>query len=816
MINKIVRKSMRKKMSLIIAIVILLVISSMFIGISHFVYDTMANNYEQIKTESNVEDFRIYTLPLAENFDKVYSEQFLTSFENKFAVSLELEEQATYSTSNEEEPIYSIIKYNDKDQINKIILEEGNYPHNQNEILIQPEAAIQSNLSIGDTISIDEKEYTISGTGYLVEYLMPSDFANNIIYPDFDKFMPIIMSEQSFDGLDRQSENLIFNKMYKGKFFDYKNNIKKRQRKYEQMLSYNELNIPILDDEGKPQITKTGQLVTEEISRFSFILDRQINPTITSVENEIQGSQTTFVFLAMVLSFITILLATVLINSVFKSQRREIGIMKAEGVSPAMLSFGFLGYIVLVLIISSIIGIVVSLFAAQAFRSVYDSMFMLKEYRLTDQIFLAVIKDIVIVLVVMSTSIYFISIRKNLKTPILNLIKNIDHEKLPKHNIGKIFKNLSFIRKYQLNLLIRNFSKTLLLTFSVIVSSFLLLLGVLMYDSAHNMADNMYGETFKFNYVVNYSNDAIKNEDEVENGTIAKQVDLVAVPNETDLDAPLTGNEKITFEAYDFDNSQTVTLHDTDGNKITNDYDGLIASSGFMKKYKLEIGDVISVRNPFVADEQIIDIEIVAETDEFFLPFVYIPIDVFQETFNIRDDMVNGYHSTSELTPEIRKQILNEDPNAFIYESADMEEMMGDSLKIVNISIIIIAIFASIIAFVALYTISSVIIDGNSKTISVMKVLGYSNKEIRKTTIGLYKWLVIIVYILSIPFLQILIQNAVDTAMRDMDFSIPIHLNLKLSFLGLILIYIVYILASNLTYRKIIKIKLADSLKIDE
>ncbi len=817
MINKIVRKSMNKKKGLLFAIIVLLVISSVFIGISHFVYDTMANNYEQIKIDSNVEDFRIYTLPLeSEQFDQIYTDDIIEGLERKFSVSLELEEIANYKTDDDSDRRYGIVKYNQDDQINKVILEEGELPTGKNQILIQPQAAIQAGLTVGDTIEIDSTNYTISGTGYLVEYLMPADFNNNMLYPNFDKYMPVMMSSSAFDNLDQDSDFLTFNKVFKGKFFKYNNKVNKRQNIYDKMVEYKPINYPVLDDNGNPQITKTGQLVTEEVNRFLFALDRDFNPTISSVENEIQGSQTTFIFLATLLSIITIFLAVILVNSVFKAQRREMGIMKAEGVSIPKLGFGFAFYMTIVIIIGFIIGSYLSTFAAEAFRNIYADTFMLKDYLITTDTIELVVKDLLKVGVVMIILIYFVSIRKNLNTPTLHLVKNIDSEKAPKHNIGRFFKKLSFVRKYQLNLVIRNFSKTILLAFAVIISSFLLLLGVLMYDSVHGMMDDMYGENFKFSYVTMYSENNIKNEDEVENGMISKTMDLVSVPRESELEEPLTGNETVNFEAYDFDKSTTVYLTDTEGNKLSNSYDGAIASSGFMKNYNLQIGDVITVKNPFKADGDEVDIEIVAETSDYFLPFVYMPLDTFQSTFDIRDDMITGYQSTEPLTVATKKQILKDDPAAFVYEAADMEEMMGDSLRILNIAIVVIGILAAIIAFVALYSISSVIIESNSKTISVMKVLGYSSKEVRTMTIGIYKWLVVVIYLASIPLLESSIQSAVNAAMADMDFSIPIHLNYGLSLLGLVVILIVYLIASNLTYKKIERIKLSESLKADE
>ncbi len=816
MINKIVRKSMLKKKGLLIAISILIIISTVFIGMSHFVYDTMANNYEQLQAEANIEDFRLYTLPVSsENHDKVYTSDLIARLERKFDISLERVDSTIYKTDDDTQLSYGISKYIEDDQIDQIILQDGQLPTKQGQVLLLPQALTELGLQVGDEITIAEKKYTISGSGYMANWIMPSDFTNNQMFPDLTKFNPIVMNANSYDKLDKDSKDFTFSIAYKGKFFNSKMKQQKRLRKYEQIEDASAINIPVLDDMGKPQITKTGQIVTKQINLFPFALDRSYNPNISSIENEIKGSRTAFTFLAGLLSIITVFLATILVNSVFKSQRREMGIMKAEGVSISKLGFGFAVFILIIILISGAIGGYISTYTSVAMRDLYSNMFMLKEYQISDGIISQVVIQILTTSLIMIIAIYYFSIRRNLNTPTLHLIKNISSEKTPKYNIGKYFRRLSFVRKYQLNLLLRNISKTILLTFAVFVSSFLLLLGALMYTSMHNMMGNMYKENFTFEYVVLFNDNSFASESDYPNGMISTSARLKSVSNEQLLDEPLTGEEVVNIEAYDFDKTQTVHLTDTDGNKISNDLDGVIASTGFMKNYNLEIGDQIIVENPFDVTSEV-KLNIVAETNDFFLPYVYMPIDTFRREFSVRDDMINGYQSTVPLTNDVKKEIKEKDPSAFIYESTDAEEMMGDALQTLNVAILIIATLAAIIAFIAMYSISTVIIESNSKTISVMKVLGYTSAEVRTMTIGVYKWLVIFIYLISIPLLEQIIQSTVDYAMRDMDFNIPINLNYRLSLLGIIVIYLVYILSSQITYRKIDKIKLSESIKADE
>ncbi len=97
-----------------------------------------------------------------------------------------------------------------------------------------------------------------------------------------------------------------------------------------------------------------------------------------------------------------------------------------------------------------------------------------------------------------------------------------------------------------------------------------------------------------------------------------------------------------------------------------------------------------------------------------------------------------------------------------------------------------------------------------------MKVLGYTNREIRTMTTSVYKWILIVVYFVSIPIFRQIIQTIIDIAFKDLDFSIKIHIGIQASLFGFVIILLVYLVAMFLSNRQIKKIKLSESLKADE
>lgn len=808
MINKIVRKSMMKKKSLIFSIVILIIISSLFLSVSHLTYDTLTNNYNEMLKQTNVEDFSIYTIS---GYKDKYTDELISSVEEDNNITLEEKEQYNY-TPQDGGLIYNIKEYDSQEVYNQIILDEGELPDGENEAVVLPHFLLENNLSIGDSINVGDYQYEIVGTAYFPEWIVPIDQTTGMFTPDLTKFAPIYVDSESFAQL-KSDENFIYSLKYSGQFNDELTAIQKEEV-YDQIEDVENYNVafPLSDENGNPQLDENFEVITKEYLLFPYVQDLEMNFNINGVENEVQGSKTMFLSIAIILMLMTLFLTVILVNSVFKSQRREMGIMKAEGVSIAKLSFGFGIFIFLLTTISSFIGFLLGIPASHGMLSLYDDMFQIYDYPILNSVYTTVLIELLISVLVITISVYFVSIRKNLNQKTLNLIKNIGKDKLPKHRFKFFSRKLSFLRKYQFNIIVRNFSKTLLLTFGVFVSAMLFLLGTLMYTAISEMQNSTFTETFNYSYTVYYSNDYGLEEDE--NSYISTSVNLVSVPNEGELENPITDETTFTLESYKFDENDYVNLTNDDGEKISSD-DGLVATSGFMKQYNLEIGDEIVFKNPYNVDEEI-TLPIVEVTDDFFLPYVYADLDYFQETLSLENNFVNSEYYGEELTNEIKNDIKEVNPQARILEIQDMDDAFGDSLSIIISFILIIWVLASIIAFVSLYAISSIIIDSNKKTISIMKVMGYTNSEIKKMTVGIYKWFVIVIYIGLIPIVEAVIKKIVNVATQDLDFTLDINLNYVTAFIGLIVILIVYLISERLAYRSIYKIKLAESLKADE
>lgn len=808
MIFKIVRKSMFKKRGLLLSILLLVLLTSILVGFNYFSFDRLNDNFLQMKDQVQVEDFRMYTIPELED---EYTEKLISGVEDDNDITLEYKPKRAYKSGDSDKSSYGFNRYDPEAVYNQIILFDGKLPKSSGEVVVQPGYLETLNKKIGDEIKIEDQTFTISGSAYFIDYVIPLDYSLGIINPDFDNFAPLYMNAETFDKLD-DNLNLIDESIYAGTFNQKNLTTDEKKVAYEKIKNDYAAQVPLFDQKGLPQINSTGEPVTKDVELFPIVLGYSSNLVISGVETEVEARTTMFGLLSNLLIILTVFLTIALVNSIFKAQRREIGILEAEGISRGKLGINFLVFIVVLVIIGMIIGGVFSYPVSTTLYNIDMSIYQVYDYPVSQQIIIDLILNYLLILVVLAVLVYFISIRRNLNQKILNLIKNIDKDKRPKHNVTKYFSRLSFLRKFQISIILRNFSKTILLFIAILTSSFLLLLGTLMYTSVEKIMNNTYNDVFTYSYKVQYGEG--QRIDAGKNTGITVSADILEFGKDGKKEVDKE-DDTLSIEAYNFAENDLIHVTGENGNEINDEKNGLIVTEGVLKKYNLAVGDMITVANPYNVDKEV-EFEIVDVTTDYFLPTAFVDSKFLQKKFDLDQEYANTTFGTGTLTKKEKDDIFAKSETAQISENTDLIATIEDKLGIVRVAILIIAILAALISFITMFTISSIIIDSNSKTISVMKVLGYTDGEIKRMTVGIYKWFVVIIYIVLIPVLNFGIGKTVEAATEGVDFSLDVSLNFFYSLVGLTVIFVVYLISSQLTYGKIKKIKLSESLKIDE
>lgn len=795
MISKVVRRSLFKSKFLLFSVFLLFTISTMFLTVALVAFNNLEDSKNELQQNSNQENFRFYGVSQLSN---QYNQKFINKFDKEQNTKIERKDYSIYKSNKR---TYAINDYQPSDKIDQPQIVEGSLPTQKNEIVITPNSLTDLNKSVGDKVKFKGNTYTISGTAYFVEYTFPIDIPTQTIGLGDSNFLPVYMNHSSYEDLNIGEQYIYMAGTWNSIPSDIQKALKDMQDEYY-------YNVPVTSANGTPEINPTtGKLVTQRIDLVSSTLQSDSNLGISAINEEIKGDRTSFTVLSIVIIIIAAVMTIILFSSIFKSQKREMGILKAEGVTQGALSFGFSIYLVGVVLLSSVIGIFLGYFLSGGFDNLILKYYYFSVSSISASTIVRAILIILVVDIIISLLIYYFSIYKNLKTKPLLLIKNISTEKTPKYKFGFITNHLNFFNKYRFNILVRNWGTVILLAFGVFVSSFLLLFGGLAFTSINSVINDTYSQVFTYDYEVSYSPGYSPKFNDNSIAQVNTNIEDISTENDVD------NTDTVNLYAFDSKNNSYINLTDDKNKSIPSSKfeNGVVVSSVIADTYNLESGDTITVDSPYDKDKTV-KFKVDGVTDEGVTKNVYMDINEFQNKFDLPNNYSNG--SVGEGNKE--KQIKKEDSKAIYTPIKKQQAQLDDITNTAYIMVGFITLISIMISFISLVIISFIVINKNKKVISMMKVLGYTNKEITKIVTSGYKWIVIVVYFISIPLFQYLIQALINEAFKDSSIHLNISMNWISVIVGFIIIYIIYLLASYLSRRKVNKIKLSESLKIDE
>lgn len=264
-------------------------------------------------------------------------------------------------------------------------------------------------------------------------------------------------------------------------------------------------------------------------------------------------------------------------------------------------------------------------------------------------------------------------------------------------------------------------------------------------------------------------------------------------------------NDKEPIPIYGMEkDSKLISLKDSKGEKIQ--FNKVILTKALAEKLNINKGDRIKIYNIYKDKEFFINIDEIA--DNYSTKSIYIPLDKFNTMMNYEKNSYVGVYSKGKL--DIDENLI------FKVESKkETEEAFKAMIQPMKYSLTIMAIFASIIALIVIYVVTSIIVEENKGNISMLKVLGYKKEEINSLILDTGKIPVIIGYLLSIPILKISMGELMKKVAEDTNFSIPMNISLKYTIIGFVIIYLTYEISKILSKRKILTISMTDFMKVE-
>ncbi|MDD3341210.1 MAG: ABC transporter permease [Bacilli bacterium] len=687
---------------------------------------------------------------------------------------------------------YKMMPYVASKKINQAYLVKGSFPKKEDEITVLPNFAKINHLSIGDTYKIEGKSYKIVGTAMAPAYIYPLLSMNN---PIFDEKYNVIcyMYEKNYETFEGIEESVYV-------------------AKFNHEVNRNDTLKVVVSEEGKA--VKSKNPATPLFLKEQDIIKSDMNTMIravrtSAIQMEFDTDRKFAEYFLYLLLGISVFIIAIITKKRIEDEKLQIGVLKSLGYKAHKIAFSYLVYPIIGSLIGGTLGFLIGSILHEPLAHLYVSYFNvpLTGFQINLQY---LITSVFLPLVTLSLLSYIISIYMLRKKP-LELLKEGSHLKV--NLLSKITnfltKKLSFESRFRYSLASRSLGKLLIVSLTSFCTGLLIVLILVGMNLFNGMIDQTF-DSLTYKYKVSYktAETATSEEDDLVLNTSAT---LLKVKKEHEIEK-IKEDTNVTVNGVDRD-LKHIELISTEGKNISHlldDDTGIIINQNIAEVYHVNVGDILFLK---VGDKEL-EYPVMGISNAYMGSTIYINRESFNETIGLEEKAYNERYSINQKYASMKK-VSKEELSSIsnIFSVDDLRRNMEKQMQTANSSIYIVIAFASVMAFIIIAVIANIVVEENKKTISLMKVLGYKNKEISKVVLNIYTPFVIIAYLLSIPCMISLLKWIVSFLVGDMNLAIPISLSPYMAGLGLLGLVVAYYLAIFISRRVLNQVPLAVALK---
>ena len=497
------------------------------------------------------------------------------------------------------------------------------------------------------------------------------------------------------------------------------------------------------------------------------------------------GSDKASVMLMIYLIMIVVaFLFSVTTSNTIAKEANAIGTLRAMGYSKAQLIRHYMFLPTVVTIIGAIVGNILGYTAFQkAFVGVYYSNYSLTTYKTlwNMQAFL----ETTIVPFVLTLIINFLVLSKKLKISPLNFIRG-QLKQSGQKNIIKLPKKMPSFSKFRLRILFQNIPSYLTMFFGIILAGTLVVFGSMfapLLDDYSNVVKQ--SQISKYQYIM-------INEKDTEN-TKAEKFCLTSLQT---TDKKFMNDD---VSVYGVSNrSEFITSSIPTGE--------VLVSSAMADKFGISSGDEVTLKEEYNDKTYIFKVSGTYKYDAGIT--VFMNRADYLKTFNESSDYFTGYFSNEKLND------LDPDDIATVITEKDLTKVVTQMQVSMSEFVKVFKGLGVLIFLLIMYILTKQIIEKNSKSVSMTKILGFSDIEIGKLYIVITSIVVVLSLALSIPIISLLLRWCFKSYLyTQMTGYIPYIISNNCYITMFVLGVISYTLVSIMMLIKIKKTPLGEALK---
>lgn len=716
-------------------------------------YDTYNKSFEKYNIEDG--NFELYSKADESVIDKLEKEN-VTIYENFYKEETVVRHN---NIKNDEDSQSTLRFYVNREEVDKVDLMEGSLPEDINEIAIDRMYAENNDIKVQDTLTVGSRILKVTGLVALSDYSsLFSDNSDTMF--DSLKFGVGVVSQKCFDAYDDTHIHYVYSWLY----------------------------------DNKPEDDKEAKLMADDfvktISANAILVNyipQYINQAIHFTGDDIGSDRSMMIVLLYVLIVIMAFVFAVTTNNTIVKEANVIGTLRASGYTRGELLRHYILLPIIVTIFGALVGNILGYTVFKdIFVATYYGSYSLPTYHTlwnADAFLLTTVVPVIIMLVI---NIVIIGCRLKL-SPLKFLRRDLSGKQKKKAMRLPAFR---FFNRFRLRIIIQNMPNYITLFIGILFANVLLLFGIMLGPMLTHYQNEITDKLIaKHQYVLKTLVDVDDN-----------AAEKYCVKTLATIEGRLKSEDVLVYGVKDnsiYADINTASLKDNE----------VYITNGYADKFRIKKGDKITLKEKYDDNEYEFTVKDMYDYPSSFA--IFMSDAAFKNVFDKSEDYYSGYFSDNILDIDekyVATQITLDDLTKV---SRQLDRSMGETFNLVKI-------FAVVLFAVLMFLLTKLIVEKNTTSISMVKILGYSNREISRLYVTSTTIVVVLSVALSIGLSVVIMNYLFRVFMEEMSGWISCYYAPHIFPVMFILNITVYAVISFFMMAKIKKIPMDEALKTVE
>ena len=790
MLKKKMFRDIKQNLSQFITIFLMVLIGVMvYVGIEAYM-DGMTSAADNFYKNNNIQDLNVMGNLCDKDLDKIKSLDNVKDAEKKLVVN---------AIDKDDKDKTYLLSFIDSNNISKFHIMDGEkFDVNKKGAWVDNFYAEKNNLKVGDTIKIKYDTFSLEekilGLINVPDHIYDVKDESELV-PNRENFGFVYLSVNEIP--ESYIKDLVMKEMKitDEKIFDkYVTNFN-----YKEYIPYNYI---MVDVNKKKNVTSVKEDIEDNVSNAKAIVKIEDTLSYQRYQGEIdEGASYVGIFSGLFL-FIAMLSVITTMTRVVKKQKLQIGTMKALGIKNSKIVMHYVGYGFFVSLAAAIVGIILGKY----FIGTFFLNMEMDYFEVPNGI--PVVKPLsylVALLVVMVVSfITYLTCRKELfKKPAEALRNEVPNVKVSSLNLSTkgIFKKLNFSSKWNYRDILRNKFRTVTAVVGIVGCCMLIVCAFGMLNSMNHFIKLQFEDLYNFNYKLSLKENIKDDELKVLTDKYGNNT------SETLTIETKIGKEREANTIFVTNAGNLVRFQNENGKFIkVNKNNGVYITRKLADQKNLKVGDTIKWH--IYGVNKYYESKIVGLTKD-------PQVQNLTMTKEYLESLDIDYKPDSLYTNTDLKGIKDIKNVSLVQDINELKNGLESMLSMMKSMIMLIIVFAIGLGAIIIYNMGILSYSEKQYQFATLKVLGFSDKKIKKIFVQQNNWITVLSIIIGLPTGYYMTSWIFKSVIAD-NYDFGAYINLSTYLIAIIGTILVSTIVSRMLSKKVNKIDMVSSLKANE